>query len=633
MSNFLDELRKKMEVSPHVGPTPVTNPKVPTKVERDVAEFEARQKEMPKFNFGTGTLLQQIKIKTEKMPHTGPTYADPAFANGGSGEVWADMRPANHSFEDIPLWKTPKVSREYTIVDSVDNIQYTKIHLIHWYFKPRNKLELSNIEKFHFNMLYMSDFDNKFNEIYFSVALDNLNNEAQKTFIKQKIAELTKYGTATVDIKFIKNSKSDGELPTWKRIFDFVYTRKDKCILFYSHFKGITKDLNISEKYWSYLMYQGCLIDGWNWATSTIQNRFTCGALINQDCKNVRDYYKNYNVAACHAICNPNRGEHYAGTFYFINTMKLKAYLTTKKVTINQMKTLPGNMTSEFFVLSISNGKLFSYFNENWTDGYNSYNNNKIPKYIEKFNNLKSTALALQENNRCDYVYPTLDGKKILVYTYLENYKGNEPIVFNKEDGIDYIFITDKEESNYPTTIIADHSKYKDTFDCNRYYKFNPHIFGDYDYVIYRDVRIDITDVKRLIASTSLSKHGINMCKHHKTKSIGEELIECKNAKKLTDIQYKYAVTTMSKYKNIITTMPEATVIIYELHKLNKELLNSFFRDYLILGIHRDQICIAERCLAEKIPLDEICTMNGHIPFNNTISSPNKYLSNNRYYK
>lgn len=628
MGTFLDNLLKKMKEAPHVGVPPVTNPKMPTKVERDTAEYEARQKEMPDFHFGTGTQLDSLLERMKSASHPTPTPV-----NGVQAETWEDVRPANQSFDGLSIWLTPKPKHDYDTIYTVNKEPYTRIHLIHWYFKPRSKLELSNIEKFHFNMLYMSDFDNKFNEIYFNVAVDDLNNETQKAFIKQKIAELTRYGSAKVDVKFIKNSKAEGELPTWKRIFDFVYTRSDKCIIFYSHFKGITKESNISERYWSYLMYQGCLIDGWGWASSTIQNRFTCGALINQACKDVRDYYKNYNMASCRSICNPNRGEHYAGTFYFINAVKLKSYLTTKKVTINQMKTLTGNMTSEFFSLSISNGKLFSYFNENWTDGYNSYPNNRIPKYIDKFNRLKETAISLQAKNRCDYVYPSLDGKKILVYTYLENYAGKEPIVFNKEDGVDYIFITDKEQSNYQTTVIADHSTYKDTFDCNRYYKFNPQIFGDYDYVIYRDVRIDITDVKRLIASTPLSKHGINMSKHHKTHSISEELIECKNARKLNDIQYKYAVSTMSKYKNILTTMPEATVIIYDMHKLNKKLIEQFFKDYLVLGIHRDQICIAERCLTENIPLDDICTMVGHIPFNDTISFPNKYLTNNKYYK
>lgn len=630
MSSFLERLREKCKNTPHGGLPQVTNPKVTTKVEKDAKIVEARQKEMPKFNFGTGTGLERLRARMLTSSHPTPSYADLAFINS---ELWEDTANISNSFENILLWKTPKPKHDYTIRDSADNTQYTKIHVIHWYFKPRNTLELSNIEKFHFNMLYMSDFDNKFNEIYFSVALDDVNNESVKKFLKQAIAELTQYGSAKVDVQFIKNNSNDGELPTWKRLFDFVYTRKDKCILFYSHFKGITKPSNISEKYWSYLMYQGCLIDGWNWATSTIKSRLTCGALINQNAASVVDYYKNYTNTECHSICNPNRGEHYAGTFYFINALKLKAYLKSKKITLSQLKTLPGRMTSEFFVLSISNGKLFSYFKESWTNGYKSYHDGRLPKYIDKFNKLPSTAISLREKNRADYLYPLIDDKKILVYTYLENYKGNEPIIFNKEHGIDYIFITDKEQSNYQTTMIADHSTYKNTFDCNRYYKFNPDIFGDYDYVIYRDVRIDITDVKRLIASTKPSKYGINMSKHHKTHSIKEELIECKNARKLTDIQYNHAMNTMSKYADIRTTMPEATVIIYDLHKLNRELLNKIFSDYLSLGIHRDQICIAERCLKENISLDEICTMHGHIPFNETISSPNKYLSNNNYYK
>jgi len=88
MANFLDELRNRMAASPHVGPTPVTNPKLPTKVERDVAEFKVRQKAMPKFNFGTGSVLQQIKEHTAKNPHVGPTYADPAFNKGETEAEW-----------------------------------------------------------------------------------------------------------------------------------------------------------------------------------------------------------------------------------------------------------------------------------------------------------------------------------------------------------------------------------------------------------------------------------------------------------------------------------------------------------------------------------------------------------------
>ncbi|GEM_PF-4948327 len=65
MSAFLDELLKKMKTAPHVGIPSVTNPRLPTKVERDTAEYAARQKAMPNFKFGNG--------------HPSPIYADPKF--------------------------------------------------------------------------------------------------------------------------------------------------------------------------------------------------------------------------------------------------------------------------------------------------------------------------------------------------------------------------------------------------------------------------------------------------------------------------------------------------------------------------------------------------------------------------
>ena len=67
MSTFLDDLLKKMKTAPHVGVPSVTNPKLPTKVERETAEYAARQKSMPNFKFGSG--------------HPSPTYADPKFNN------------------------------------------------------------------------------------------------------------------------------------------------------------------------------------------------------------------------------------------------------------------------------------------------------------------------------------------------------------------------------------------------------------------------------------------------------------------------------------------------------------------------------------------------------------------------
>ena len=65
MASFLDDLLKKMKTAPHVGIPPITNPKVPTKVEKDTAASAARQKDMPNFKFGSG--------------HPTPIYADPKF--------------------------------------------------------------------------------------------------------------------------------------------------------------------------------------------------------------------------------------------------------------------------------------------------------------------------------------------------------------------------------------------------------------------------------------------------------------------------------------------------------------------------------------------------------------------------
>lgn len=88
MSTFLDELLKKMKTAPHVGIPPVTNPKVPTKVEKDTAEYAVRQKAMPNFKFGNG--------------HPTPIYADPKFKNGThTAEVNKAMGNFNKEFESF----------------------------------------------------------------------------------------------------------------------------------------------------------------------------------------------------------------------------------------------------------------------------------------------------------------------------------------------------------------------------------------------------------------------------------------------------------------------------------------------------------------------------------------------------
>lgn len=79
MSTFLDDLLMKMKTAPHVGVPSVTNPKLPTKVERDTAEYAARQKALPNFKFGTGTPLEKLKARMANAPHPTPICADPNF--------------------------------------------------------------------------------------------------------------------------------------------------------------------------------------------------------------------------------------------------------------------------------------------------------------------------------------------------------------------------------------------------------------------------------------------------------------------------------------------------------------------------------------------------------------------------
>ena len=79
MGTSFEDILKRMRNAPHVGVAPVTNPKVPTKVERDVAAFAARRKEMPKFEFGKGTFLEKLTERMANAPHPTPTYADQKF--------------------------------------------------------------------------------------------------------------------------------------------------------------------------------------------------------------------------------------------------------------------------------------------------------------------------------------------------------------------------------------------------------------------------------------------------------------------------------------------------------------------------------------------------------------------------
>ena len=79
MGTSFEEIMKRMKSTPHVGVPAVTNPKLPTKVERDTEAATVRRRAMPNFHFGTGNKLEQLVEHMKNAPHPTPTCADPAF--------------------------------------------------------------------------------------------------------------------------------------------------------------------------------------------------------------------------------------------------------------------------------------------------------------------------------------------------------------------------------------------------------------------------------------------------------------------------------------------------------------------------------------------------------------------------
>lgn len=88
MASFLEDLLKKMQNAPHVGIPPVTNPKVPTKVERDAAEYAARERAKPKADYGSGSSFDQLMQRIASSQHPAMTFGDPAF---GPQYSWQDV--------------------------------------------------------------------------------------------------------------------------------------------------------------------------------------------------------------------------------------------------------------------------------------------------------------------------------------------------------------------------------------------------------------------------------------------------------------------------------------------------------------------------------------------------------------
>jgi hypothetical protein len=100
MASFLEGLLKQMQNAPHVGIPPVTNPKVPTKVERDAAEYAARERAKPKADYGSGSSFDQLMRRIASSQHPEMRFGDPAF-NGGFNDAFIDLSAYEDEFQQF----------------------------------------------------------------------------------------------------------------------------------------------------------------------------------------------------------------------------------------------------------------------------------------------------------------------------------------------------------------------------------------------------------------------------------------------------------------------------------------------------------------------------------------------------
>lgn len=81
MGTSFEDILNRMRNAPHNGIPKVTNPNVPSKVERDAAAFAERVKNNPVIPTNSGSQLDEILKRMRDSSHGGMVYADPNFAS------------------------------------------------------------------------------------------------------------------------------------------------------------------------------------------------------------------------------------------------------------------------------------------------------------------------------------------------------------------------------------------------------------------------------------------------------------------------------------------------------------------------------------------------------------------------
>jgi hypothetical protein len=135
--------------------------------------------------------------------------------------------------------------------------------VIHIWGKERGKLELTQQEKFHMDMIRCYDHS-IFDKILINIAMYDINDDSLFNFLKRELQDIFS-DVDEVDIRRCQNDRLLCEYVTFR---PYVWDRIGEDVrIFYSHFKGYVSNVLflryvpdryrfINEFYWSYLMYR-----------------------------------------------------------------------------------------------------------------------------------------------------------------------------------------------------------------------------------------------------------------------------------------------------------------------------------------------------------------------------------------
>lgn len=268
--------------------------------------------------------------------------------------------------------------------------------VIHIWGKKRDNLELTDIEKFHIDMLNMYKLQQqKFDRILINIALDDVNDMELFNFLKSELSKV--FIGNNVEFRYCKNDVKKCEYVTFR---PYVFDRIGENVnVFYSHFKGYNSSLRIlresfpkrvihlCEFFWIYLMYKYSL------NIADVQKKLkeysTYSWFIqkyNKDNK-YSEYYKTY-IDGIKSInddfndsINVDLGEHSPGSFVWYNLKRIGESLKDKPFVTSITDDNLGERMTHFCELYMM---LFLKDNENYSvnDFNNTVNELNGPLYI-----------------------------------------------------------------------------------------------------------------------------------------------------------------------------------------------------------------------------------------------------------